>query len=218
MNLAAAPIVSGNGALMLAIVFGAIFGLLLHRGRVADYNVIVNQFRLRDWTVLKVMFTAIVVGGVGVLVLHSMGHANYHIKPANILGVALGAGIFGVGMVLYGYCPGTGIAAAATGSLHAAVGLLGLLAGGVLYALSFRWVNEKILSVCALGKVRLPDVTGVPDWAWFVALAAVWAGLVVVLERPRGLGSVGTPASRGARMTPTVEVKAGAKGRESRAS
>ena len=86
--------VTGTPSLVLAVVFGFIFGLLLQRGRVANYNVIVNQFRLKDFTVLKVMFTAIVVGGVGVLALHQMGHAAYHIKPANMLGVILGAGIF----------------------------------------------------------------------------------------------------------------------------
>ena len=84
--------ITGNASLVLAVVFGLIFGLLLQRGRVADYNTIVNQFRFKDFTVLKVMFTAIVVGGIGVLVLHQTGHAAYHIKPANMLGVVLGRG------------------------------------------------------------------------------------------------------------------------------
>lgn len=189
MTLAAEPLASGNAALVLAVVFGALFGALLHRGRVANYNVIVNQFRLRDWTVLKVMFTAIVVGGVGVLALHAAGYANYHIKPANMLGVTLGAAIFGVGMVLYGYCPGTGLAAMATGSVHAAVGALGLLAGGVLYAFSYKWVNANILGVGALGKVRLPDVTGIPDWAWFVVLVGVWVALIMILEGAHRAGT-----------------------------
>ena len=108
--------ITGETALWLAIPFGTLFGLLLHRGGVADYNVIVNQFRFRDFTVLKIMLTAILVGGVGVLVLHGLGHAEYHIKPANLLGVGLGAALFGVGMALYGYCPGTGVAAIATGT------------------------------------------------------------------------------------------------------
>ena len=114
--------VSAETARWLALPLGIIFGVLLHRGGVANYNVIVNQFRFKDFTVLKVMFTAIIVGGIGVLLLKSTGHAQYHIKPANMLGVALGATLFGVGMVLYGYCPGTGLAAMATGSLHAMVG------------------------------------------------------------------------------------------------
>jgi hypothetical protein len=161
---------------------GIVFGLLLHRGGVANYNVIVNQFRFKDFTVLKIMFTAIIVGGIGVLLLKAGGHAQYHIKPANMLGVSLGAALFGVGMVLYGYCPGTGVAAMATGSLHALVGFAGMLVGGVLYALSFTWVEANIQTVAALGKVRLPDLTGVPDWGWFVILAAIASVVFWLLE------------------------------------
>ncbi len=164
-------------------MFGFVFGLLLQRGRVANYDTIVNQFRLKDFTVLKVMFTAIVVGGIGVLALHQMGHAAYHIKPANMLGVVLGAGIFGIGMVTYGYCPGTGVAAMATGSVHALIGFAGMLVGGILYALSFPWVEEHLLSVAALGKIRLPEVTGIDDWIWFAILVAVAAVVFFAIER-----------------------------------
>jgi uncharacterized membrane protein YedE/YeeE len=173
---------TGEAALWLAIPFGMAFGFLLHRGGVADYNVIVNQFRFRDFTVLKIMLTAILVGGVGVWILHGMGHAQYQIKPANLLGVALGAALFGVGMVLYGYCPGTGVAAVATGSVHALVGFGGMLAGAVAYALSYSWVEQHIQKAMALGKVRLPEVTGTPDWVWFAILLGL-AGIVFwVLE------------------------------------
>jgi len=176
--------VSAETARWLAIPMGIIFGVLLHRGGVANYNVIVNQFRFKDFTVFKIMFTAIIVGGIGVLILKTTGHAQYHIKPANMLGVSLGAALFGVGMVLYGYCPGTGVAAMATGSIHATVGFAGMLVGGVLYALSFSWVEANIQKVAALGKLRLPDVTGVPDWGWFAILATI-AGVVFWLIETR---------------------------------
>ena len=176
--------ITGETARWLAIPFGMIFGVLLHRGGVANYNIIVNQFRFRDFTVLQVMFTAIIVGGVGVLVLHGTGHADYQIKPANLLGVGLGAALFGVGMVLYGYCPGTGLAAIATGSLHALVGFVGMLAGAVLYALSYPWVEKHIQTVAALGKVRLPELTGVPDSGWF-ALLIGFAGVLFWLIETR---------------------------------
>ncbi len=173
---------TGETAIWLAILFGMIFGFLLHRGGVTNYNVIVNQFRFKDFTVLKIMFTAIVVGGVGVLALKQGGWAQFHIKPANMLGVTLGAALFGVGMVLYGYCPGTGLAAVATGSLHALVGLAGMLVGGVLYALSYSWVEAHIQKIGALGKLRLPEVTGLPDWAWLALLAGVAAVVFWLLE------------------------------------
>ncbi|MEN6451688.1 MAG: YeeE/YedE thiosulfate transporter family protein [Thermoguttaceae bacterium] len=174
---------TGSAGLILAVAFGFLFGLLLERGGLANYNTIVNQFRLKDFTVLKVMLTAIVVGGVGVLVLHHLNLAAYHIKPANMLGVVLGAAIFGVGIVVYGYCPGTGIAAIATGSAHALVGLFGMLAGGVAYALSFPWIDAHVLRVAALGKVRLPEVTGMSDWAWFALLTVAAVLVFVAIER-----------------------------------
>ena len=164
---------TGTTALILAVVFGFIFGMLLHRGGVATYNTIVNQFLFKDFTVLKIMLTAIIVGGIGVLVLHSFGLATYSIKPADMLGVALGAAIFGVGMVVYGYCPGTGLAAIGTGSLHALVGFLGMLVGGMLYAWSFTWVQQHILTVASLGKKRLPEMSGLPDWMWFAGLSVI---------------------------------------------
>jgi len=180
---AVTPPVTGSAALVAAVALGAVFGVLLHRGGVANYNVIVNQFRFRDFTVLKIMMTAIIVGGLGVLALNSAGLANYHIKAANMLGIVIGAAIFGVGMVLYGYCPGTAIAAAASGSIHAVVGLAGLLVGGTLYAFSFPWIAKHILPVGALGKVRLPDVSGVPALVWFAALIAIALTVFALIER-----------------------------------
>lgn len=92
-------------AIFGALAMGAVFGFLLQRGNVTSCNVIENQFRLRDFTVLKVMGTAIVVGGIGVLLLVDTGNSKYYVKDANMLAVALGAALFGVGMVVYGYCP-----------------------------------------------------------------------------------------------------------------
>src|SRR5579862_9237454 len=174
--------VTGAVLLPLGLLFGFLFGWLLQRGRVTDTNVIVNQFRLRDFTVAKVMLTAIVVGGIGVWLLHADGLAAYHIKPANVLGVALGAVLFGIGMVVYGYCPGTGLAAIGTGSMHALFGALGMLLGAILYALSFDWIRAHILPVGALGPIRLPELTGIPDFAWLGALAGLAVAGFAALE------------------------------------
>jgi len=175
--------ITGTLALGLAVVFGIMFGFLLQRGRVTDYNIIVNQFRLRDFTVIKVMLTAIIVGGLGVLFLIDHGQAKYHIKDANMLGIIIGSTIFGIGMVLYGYCPGTALAAIGTGSLHALVGSIGMILGGIAYALSFDWVSVAILKVWALGKIRLPDLTGIADPVWFAGLSAAAVLLFTLIER-----------------------------------
>jgi hypothetical protein len=177
---------SSTAGLLLAGLFGLVFGILLNKGRVTDYNVIVNLFRLRDWTVLRIMLTAIVVGGIGVFVMMSAGWLEgYHIKDANLLGLLLGGFLFGIGMVVYGYCPGTGVAAIATGSVHALVGFFGMVLGGVVYALTFGWVKANILSVGAFGKIRLTDLAPIPEVVWWVVITAVALFLFKVL-RTRG--------------------------------
>lgn len=173
---------SGLTSVLLASAVGFAFGWLLHRGKVTDSNVVCDQFRFRDFTVLKIMLTAIVIGGAGVLVLVHSGHAHYYVKDANLLAVIAGAVLFGAGMVLYGYCPGTGLAAMATGSVHAFAGALGMLAGAVLYALSFDWVKAHILGVWAFGKIRLPEITGLPDVLWLALLAAAAIAVFYLVE------------------------------------
>jgi uncharacterized membrane protein YedE/YeeE len=179
-----------NGSLMAgAVVFGFLFGWLLQRGGVADYNVIVNQFRFKDFTVLKIMLTAVVVGGIGVAMLHAGGLANTHIKASPMLAIVLGSAIFGVGMVLYGYCPGTGLAAIGTGSLHALAGMGGMMLGGIVYALAFPWLAKNILAAGDIGKLTLDQLTGLPVWAVLVILTALALGvfaLVHKLEKSRG--------------------------------
>ena len=175
--------ITGTNALVLAVVFGFAFGWLLHRGRVADYNTIIGQFLFRDFTVLKVMLTAIVVGGIGVFVLVQMGYAKFHIKPADLMTITLGAGLFGIGMVLYGYCPGTAVAAIGAGSVHALIGAFGMIVGGILYALSFDWVSQAILPVWAMGKLQLPHMLGIGAPVFFVLLVFLVIAFFVFLER-----------------------------------
>ncbi len=174
---------TGVALLPLGVLFGFVFGWLLQRARLTDTNVIIGQLRLRDYTMFKMMLTAIIVGGLGVLALHSGGAAAYHVKPANLLAVALGAVIFGVGIAIYGYCPGTGLAAIGTGSVNALVGAIGMLAGAIAYAFSFDWIKAEILPVAAFGHVRLPEITGIPDVAWFAALIVVLVPALLLLER-----------------------------------
>lgn len=175
--------VTGTPSLVLAVVFGIAFGWLLHRGRVSDYNTIVSQFLFRDFTVLKIMLTAIIVGGIGVFLMVQMGYAKFHIKPADMLAISIGAGLFGIGMVLYGYCPGTALAAIGAGSLHALVGAGGMLIGGIIYALTFDWVSKVILPVGAMGKVQLPALLGVSAPVLFIGLTVFAIGFFALIEK-----------------------------------
>jgi len=172
--------------LLQGAIAGLLFGFLLQKSGVTRYNVILGQFLLKDFTVLKVMLSAIVVGALGIYAMRStglLGAEAMHIKPADLLGNALGGAIFGVGMAVFGYCPGTGVGAMADGSRHAIFGVLGMLVGAAVYAEAYPWVNAHVLTVGALGKVTIPSVIGISPW-WIIAALAVAAAVgFTLLER-----------------------------------
>jgi hypothetical protein len=169
--------------LALGLVTGVVFGFLLHKGQVTRFRTIVEQFLLKDFTVLKVMLTAVVVGGLGIYALYGLDWATLHVKPLVLGGVIGGGLIFGVGMALLGYCPGTGVAAMAQGSRHAIFGVLGMLFGAALYAEVHPLMKSSLLQIGDLGKVTLSDVTGLSPWVWLAILTLGVAALFVALER-----------------------------------
>lgn len=57
----------------LYLAFGMVFGLLLSRARVTDYNTIVNMFRLTDLYLAGVMVVAIAAAAIGLYALRRSG-------------------------------------------------------------------------------------------------------------------------------------------------
>lgn len=158
--------------LILGLVTGIVFGFLLQKGRVAKFEVIVGQFLFKDWTVVKMMGTAVVVGTVGVYALVSADLATLHIRPALLGGVLLGAVCFGIGMAIFGYCPGTSVAGCGEGRRDAMVGVLGMFAGAALYVALYEQLQPAIKSLGDWGKITLPEVTHTSPWLWITLLVA----------------------------------------------
>ena len=119
----------------LAIVFGFIFGFLLQKGGVTEYDILIGQLLLTDFTVVKVILTAIAVGMIGVNLLAHFNLTKLHIKKGSWGASLIGGIIFGIGFGLLGYCPGTVSGAAAKGYIDALTGgIPGLLVGAGLFA------------------------------------------------------------------------------------
>ena len=108
--------------LALGLCMGICFGFLLHKGRVTQYDVIVRQLLFEDFTVLKVMLSAVLTGMFGVHVLVKLKIARLHIKPGSLGSVVIGGLIFGAGFAILGYCPGTLMGAVGQGSVDALLG------------------------------------------------------------------------------------------------
>lgn len=172
--------------LILGLVSGIVFGVLLHKGRVARFDVIVGQLLLRDWTVAKVMATAVAVGTVGVYTLVSLGMANLHVKPALFGGLALGGLLFGIGLAVFGYCPGTGVAASGAGQRDAMVGVAGMLFGAFVYVVGYAAWKPLIEAGFDWGKLTLPQATSTSPWPWVLALATIIGVLLLWFRRHHG--------------------------------
>lgn len=162
--------------LALGLLTGLVFGFLLQKGRVAKFEVIVAQFLFKDWTVVKTMGTAVVVGSIGVYALVSADLASLHIRPLLWGGILLGAVLFGIGMATLGYCPGTTVAACGEGRRDAMIGLLGMFAGAILFVVFNDQLQPVIMSLGDFGTLTLPEITGTSPWVWVGLLVA--AGVV----------------------------------------
>ncbi|TWT94851.1 hypothetical protein Pla108_37020 [Botrimarina colliarenosi] len=157
--------------LLLGLATGVVFGFLLQKGRVAKFEVIVEQLRLRDWTVVRIMGTAVVVGSIGVYALVAIDEASLHIRPVLLGGVLGGAVCFGVGMAVFGYCPGTSIAGSGEGRRDALVGLAGMFTGALGFVGAFPSLQPLIKGMGDWGRITFPEVTGTSPWLWIVGLA-----------------------------------------------
>ncbi len=120
---------------VLILTFGFIFGAILQYASLNKYNVISGLAVLENFAVAKAIALAIGVGSILLTIEIGMGLASYHIKPLVLGGIVLGGLLFGTGMAILGYCPGTLAISLGQGSIDALIGILGGLLGGLIYTL-----------------------------------------------------------------------------------
>jgi uncharacterized protein len=136
-----------------ALLIGIVFGIILQRSRVNTYNKIGGIAMLKDFTAIKVILTAIGVGSILFFIEIQLGVASLSIKPFPLMGILSGGVIFGIGMAVLGYCPGTLICAIGEGSLDAGIGLIGGLSAGFVYILLYPYIGAMLGP--DLGKLNL---------------------------------------------------------------
>jgi hypothetical protein len=151
-------------SLVLAFFIGIGFGFFLERAGFGSARKLVSQFYLNDLAVFKVMFTAIVTAMLGVTYLAWLGWLDLslvYLVPTYLLPQAVGGLILGVGFVIGGYCPGTSVAATATGRLDGLLYVLGIFAGMVAFAELYPLMKGFYLSGAGTG-MTLPGTFGLP--------------------------------------------------------
>ena len=170
---------SGRMQIVLGLIFGVLFGFLLQKGGLTDYGVIVGQLLLTDFTVAKVMLTAILVGMIGIHIMRSAGLVDLHNKSGSIGSTVIGGLIFGAGFAILGYCPGTAAAACGSGAIDALVGMIGIIIGAGIFARLYPALSRSVLKWGPLPDGTISDLIGIRP-AIIVTLMAV---LIVAVLR-----------------------------------
>jgi uncharacterized protein len=173
---------------LTAIGLGLAFGFCLERGGMASAPKLAGQFTGADFTVLRVMFSAIVTAMLGLFWLSRVGMIDLSrmyvpdtFLPAQIFGGVL----FGVGFATAGLCPGTSCVAAATGRLDGLAVMAGLAIGVFAFHEGFT-VFHPLYEAAPLGPKTVPSALGLSYGAavLLVALMAMVAfGIAGRLER-----------------------------------
>jgi uncharacterized protein len=174
---------NSRAQVVLGLLTGILFGFLLQKGGVADYAVIEGQLLLTDFTVLKVMLSAVIVGMILFHLLKQFGYANSHAAHGTLGSNVIGGLIFGAGFALLGYCPGTVAGAVGTGALDALFGgMVGMLIGAGIFAESYPALKKKILLYGPLPVVTVPELLRLNQWAVIVLLEAGMIAFLLLLE------------------------------------
>ena len=165
--------------LAIALALGVGFGFALERAGFGSARKLTAVFYLYDMAVVKVMFTAVVTAMVGLFALSALGLLDLgelYFEPTNFVAQGIGGLLFGAGFLIGGYCPGTSIAAVATGRKDGIVFALGMLTGVYAYAELTPQLDDWYKAT-ALGKMTLPSLTGIAMGWWALAfIVALWAG------------------------------------------
>jgi len=180
--LADALALSPAAALGAALAIGVAFGWSLERAGLGSAPRLAAQFYLRDLTVFKVMFSAIVTAMLGTCWLARLGWldlSRVYVPETFLLPQLAGGLVFGVGFVIAGLCPGTSCVAAATGRGDGIAVVAGMFAGVLGTGLAFGRLRD-FYEATARGPLTLPDVFHVtPGIVVLGITAAAIAGFIV---------------------------------------
>lgn len=183
-----APIITSlAGKLTFGLITGFILGFTIQKARLVRYDIIVGQLRLKDFTMLKLILTASMVGMVGIYFFNDIGILKLSVKPTLLAANIIGALIFGIGFGLLGYCPGTSVGAVGEGRTDAFWGgVLGMLVGAALYAELYHHLKGNVLTWGSYGKITIPSVLGVGfPYHWLIIAAFCIATLLFFLALER---------------------------------
>lgn len=166
--------------ILVGLIAGFIFGYTLQRTGITKYPRVTGLLLLKDFKVLKFMLTAVTISMVGFYILSDLGAITLHPKTLD-WGKLVGGLIFGAGMGLLGYCPGTMASRIGEGKRDAWIGALGMVLGILFFA-----VNAKFFKTHFMAKTMSGDISvalGVHHWIIVPIAALIFIGIIYLANK-----------------------------------
>ncbi|WP_067051210.1 YeeE/YedE thiosulfate transporter family protein [Methanofollis ethanolicus] len=168
---------------VIGLLIGIGFGFFLQKGGVTSYDVIMGQLLLRDFTVVKLMLSAVIVGMIGFYLLKGREMVRIHCKNVTLGTVGIGGLIFGAGFAVLGWCPGTVAGAVGAGALDALFGgMVGMVVGAGVFARLYPRLVGGILGRGEYEILTVPEYLHVNAWVVVVPFVLVMIGILWGLE------------------------------------
>lgn len=166
--------------IVFGLAVGLAFGYILTRTGVTKYPRVMGMLRLKDFKILKFMLTAVVSS---MILFHLFGDLGWlKVVPKNLdWGKVVGGLVFGAGMAILGYCPGTMAARIGEGKRESIFALFGMSLGIFIYALTIKPVKALLLSGEVSGDIAA--LLGINHWFLIVAAALLFSAAIFILNR-----------------------------------
>jgi len=168
-----------DGGVASGLFAGLLFGYVLEGAGFGSPRKLTAQFRLSDWSVFKVMFTAVIVAAAGLWLAEVSGLIKAQavfVPTLYFWAVAAGGALIGAGFALGGYCPGTSIVGLGSGRGDALVFIVGMIVGTAVFAALFTSMESFYMAGQGPEGQTVSALLGVPDWVVLIALVAMAAG------------------------------------------
>jgi len=149
--------------LILALFIGIMFGFILERAGFGTAGHIAPVFYFRNIMVAQVMVSAIVTAATLLFLGIAFGYIDYNqvfIPTTYLWAYLVGGLIFGIGMVMSGWCPGTSLVGIATGKIDAIFFALGLFVGMFFYFDIYEYIKD-FANGANLGRYTIDKALGV---------------------------------------------------------
>ncbi|MEZ4834552.1 MAG: YeeE/YedE thiosulfate transporter family protein [Caldilineaceae bacterium] len=164
------------GSYWVYLLIGFLFGYVLEIAGFGNSRKLAAQFFFKDLTVLKVMFTAIIVAMVLIFASTAFGLLDFNliwVNPTYLWPGIVGGLIMGAGFIIGGFCPGTSLVSAATLKLDGVMFVLGVFFGIFLFGETVG-LYEGFWNSSYMGRFTLPEFLGL-DTGWVVLLVVLMA-------------------------------------------